>query len=65
MKTKCILATNNKEDLQKMLNQYFYSENYIITEDNRVYNRMTEKYLDDFIIQEKKSRWSFRRIEEA
>lgn len=65
MKTKCILATNNKEDLQKMINQYFYSENYIITEDNRVYNRKTEKYLDDFIIQEKKSRWSFRRIEEA
>lgn len=65
MKTKCILATNNKEDLQKMINQYFYSENYIITEDNRVYNRKTEKYLDDFIIQEKKSRWSFRRIEEV
>lgn len=65
MKTKCVLSTNNKEDLEKMINQYFYSENYIITEDNRVYNRKTEKYLDDFIIQEKKSRWSFRRIEEA
>ena len=65
MKTKCVLATNSKEDLQKMINEYFYSENYIITEDNRVYNRKTEKYLDDFIIQEKKSRWSFRRIEEA
>lgn len=65
MKTKCVLSTNNKEDLEKMINQYFYSESYIITEDNRVYNRKTEKYLDDFIIQEKKSRWSFRRIEEA
>lgn len=65
MKTKCVLSTNNKEDLEKMINQYFYSENYIITDDNRVYNRKTEKYLDDFIIQEKKSRWSFRRIEEA
>lgn len=65
MKTKCVLSTNNKEDLEKMINQYFYSENYIITEDNRVYNRKTEKYLDSFIIQEKKSRWSFRRIEEA
>ena len=65
MKTKCVLSTNNKEDLEKMINQYFYSESYIITEDNRVYNRKTEKYLDNFIIQEKKSRWSFRRIEEA
>lgn len=65
MKTKCVLSTNSKEDLEKMINQYFYSENYIITEDNRVYNRKTEKYLDNFIIQEKKSRWSFRRIEEA
>ena len=65
MKTKCVLSTTSKEDLEKMINEYFYSENYIITEDNRVYNRKTEKYLDDFIIPEKKSRWSFRRIEEA
>lgn len=65
MKTKCVFSTGSKEDLERMINQYFYSENYIITEDNRVYNRKTEKYLDGFIIQEKKSRWSFRRIEEA
>ena len=66
MKTIMRFSTSSKADLEKMINEYFCSENYIITEDNRVYNRKTEKYLDDYIIQVKKSRWSFRRIiEEA
>lgn len=65
MKTKSICSATSKEDLEKMINEYYYSENYVITEDCRVYNRKTEKYLDNFIVQEKKLRWSFRRIEEA
>ena len=60
MKTRCICSTNSKEDLQKMINEYFYSQNYVITEDNQVYNTKNEKYLDDYIVQVRKSRWSFR-----
>ena len=62
MKTSCICSTATKADLEKMINEYFYSENYVITDDNRVYNNKLNKHLDGYIIQEKKSRWSFRKI---
>lgn len=42
MKTTLICSTpNGKSDLEKMINEYFYSESYIITEDNKVYNKKT------------------------
>ena len=63
MKTICVLGANSKEGLENMINEYFYSENYVITDDNRIYNRKTMKYLDGYIVQERKLRWSFRRIE--
>lgn len=56
MKTVMRFSTGSKADLEKMINDYFYSENYVITDDNRVYNSKLDKYLDDYIIQEKKSR---------
>ena len=62
MKTSCICSTATKADLEKMINEYFYSENYVTTDDNRVYNNKLNKHLDGYIIQEKKSRWSFRKI---
>lgn len=43
MKTKTIMSTGAREDLVKMINEYYYSKNYIITEDNRIYNTKTEK----------------------
>lgn len=62
-KTTLIYSTpNGKSDLEKMINEYFYSENYIITEDNRIYNKKLDKYLTKYIVQEKKGRWQFRRI---
>lgn len=63
MKTTLICSTpNGKSDLEKMINEYFYSENYIITEDNKIYNKKLDKYLTGHIVQEKKGRWQFRRI---
>ena len=65
MKTSCICSAPTKADLEKQINNYFLSENYVITDDNRVYNTKTEKYWssDSAIVVERKGRWQFRRIE--
>jgi hypothetical protein len=65
MKTSCICSAPTKADLEKQINNYFLSENYVITDDNRVYNTKTEKYWssDSVIVVERKGRWQFRRIE--
>lgn len=58
MKRKVLLSCGTKEDLQKMINEYYYSTNYIITDDNRAYNTKLDKYLDN-IIEFKRNRWYF------
>lgn len=40
MKTKVIMSTNNKSDLEKMLNKYYYSENYYITDNLEIKNNI-------------------------
>jgi hypothetical protein len=61
MKTKCLVSSLNKEDLQKAINRYYYSENYIITEDNKVYNTKLNKFFEsDYIITVKNNRWQLR-----
>ena len=57
MKTKTIMSTGTREDLVKMINEYYYSKNYIITEDNRIYNTKTEKFVDDLIVKFYRGRW--------
>lgn len=58
---KCIFSAGSKEDLTTMINEYYYSKNYIITEDNRIYNTAKEKYLDGMKIVCKCNRWTVER----
>jgi hypothetical protein len=61
MKTKCIISSPSKENLQKAINEFYYSKNYIITEDNRIYNDKLDQYLNsDYFIMVKNDRWQFR-----
>lgn len=55
---KLICSAGNKEDLQKMINEYFFSQNYIITDNNRVYNTKLEKYIDN-TVEIKRGRYCF------
>lgn len=64
MKTKTIMPTGTREDLVKMINEYYYSKNYIITEDNRIYNTAKEKYMDALKVVFKRNRWRVERVEE-
>ncbi len=43
--SKCVFSASSKEDLTAMINEYYCSKNYIVTEDNRIYNTANEKFL--------------------
>lgn len=60
MAYKCILSAGNKPALEKMINDYFYSSNYIITSDLKVYNTKTEKTLN-YIVTCKGGRWAMKK----
>lgn len=58
--SKLVCSAGSKEDLQKMINEYYYSENYIITDEGKIYNTKTDKTLDGKVVF-KKNRWRFER----
>jgi len=62
--TNLIASAPTKEKLEDMINRFFYSEYWIITEDNRLYNTKLNRYGDNFLIVNKKGRWRFERKEE-
>lgn len=63
MKHKVVMSAPSKPELEKMINDYFFSQNYVITEDNRVYNKLKDTYIEDYTIVTKKNRWQFCRNE--
>ena len=63
MKSKCILSAPTTEELTRLINEYYHSENYEIDGD-RVYNRKTGKYLEGvYVVLKVKARWQMRRWE--
>nr|DAE32872.1 MAG TPA: hypothetical protein [virus sp. ctBS918] len=57
-----IASATTKEELEKMINEYYFSNNYIITEDNKIYNMKKEIYLERVQVTFKRNRWRFERI---
>lgn len=52
-------SAGSKEDLEKMINEYFYSTNYRIAEDGKIYNIKNQKFLDRHRVVQKRGRWRF------
>ena len=47
MKNKdVVFSSGSREDLEKMVNEFYCSSNWVITEDNRLYNMLSGKYSD-------------------
>lgn len=59
MSKKIICSAGSKEDLQEMINKYYFSTNYIIKENGEVYNTKKDKVLDGVKVENKKERWRF------
>ena len=58
-----IASAGTKEDLEKMINEYYFSTNYIITDNNEVYNTKKECVLDGAKVEFKRNRWKFVRVQ--
>ena len=57
-----ICSAPTKDNLVKMINEFYCSENYVITEDNKVYNTKLDKFIDNGIIEFKRNRYCYRII---
>lgn len=55
-------SAGSKEDLEKMINEYFYSTNFRITDDGKIYNIKNQKFLDGYRVIQKRGRWRFEHI---
>lgn len=62
--SKCLFSAGNKEDLTAMINEYYYSKNYIITEENMIFNTVKKSYMDNLRVVCKRNRWRVERVEE-
>ena len=58
---KCVMSAGRKEDLTAMINGYFYSKNYIITDDGKIFNTVKEKTIDGWKVVQKNGRWRVER----
>ena len=59
-KTGIIASSSSKERLQKMINEYFYSTEWVILEDMRLFNSKLNKFCENFFVESKRGRWFFK-----
>ena len=64
MKRRAILICSSptKDNLIKLINEFYRSENYIITNDNKVYNTYLNMFIDNGIIEFKNNKYYYRII---
>ena len=62
--SKCVFSAGSKEDLTAMINEYYYSKNYIIREGDRIYKTAKEKFLNGMTVVYKRNRGRVERTEE-
>lgn len=62
MKIRLIGTSSTKEGLEKIINEYLFSTNWIIKENLELYNKKTEKTLSNYRIVQKKNRWRFESV---
>ena len=64
MKRRVILICSSptKEKLLILIHEFYRSENYIITNDNKVYNTYLNMFIDNGIIEFKNNKYYYRII---
>jgi hypothetical protein len=54
-----LASAGNKNKLQKMINDFYYSENWIIDEENKIFNTEQNKFASGVKVEKKGKRWRF------
>ena len=62
MKARLVGTSSTKEGLEKIINEYLYSTNWIIKENLDLYNTKLEKVSSNYRIVQKKNRWRFESV---
>ena len=62
---KLLASAPTRERLVGLINEYFYSKNFTVTEDNRVFNTKTDKFFDGYTVETKRNRWIFKLITDS
>ena len=57
-----ICSSPTKEKLLILINEFYRSKHYIITDDNKVYNTKLDRFIDNGIIEFKRNRYYYRII---
>lgn len=63
MKSNLVCSAGNKATLETMINKYFYSTSNTITDDNRIYNKVKDKYLEGYKVTFMRGRWRFELVD--
>lgn len=58
MKTQVVCSAATADELQTMINKYFYSTAYRIKE-NKVFHERKQTFLNGYIVREKNGRFQF------
>jgi hypothetical protein len=58
MKGTLLASAGTKEDFTRLINDFYCSEHYIITDDNKVYNTKLNKILSTYV-EYKRGRYRF------
>lgn len=64
MKTKLLATSNSLSGISRMINQYFLSCQYSVSEDLKITHGMGRDINKDYIVKKVRSRYQFHRIEE-
>lgn len=61
MKNKLIASAGSKEELEKLINEFYFSKemHYIINESNEVQNKITGKTMGKVTVKYLRKRWRF------
>ena len=58
-KIKLIASSDSKEELTKLINEFYSSENCVITEENQIFNSKLNRILSRVKVVYLRKRWRF------